>query len=108
MEDDILCSWLLSFSFTRLFTTSNAINPTTSAQNHSRKRNVSPLTTAFLAVRPHKFETFRVSKKAETKRAADVPTMKPRKFPISWLYVYFKKSFLVGHAIRCSRRSIVY
>ena len=58
MKDEILTSWVLSFSFTRLFTTSNAINPTTSAQNHSRKRNVSLLTTVFLAVRPHKLILF--------------------------------------------------
>ena len=74
---------LLSLSFTRLFTTSNATNPTTSAQNHSRKWNVLLLTTVFLAVRPHKFDIFRVSKKVETKLVADVPAMKPRKFPFN-------------------------
>src|SRR5262245_7132929 len=71
LESTKLFSWVLNFSFTRLFTTSNATKPTISAQNHSRKRRVSPLTIVFLAVRPHKFETFRVSKKVETNRAAD-------------------------------------
>jgi len=36
-----------------------------------------------LAVRPHKFDTFRVSKKVETKLAADVPTINPRKCPLN-------------------------
>jgi hypothetical protein len=83
MKDEILSSWRLSLSFMRLFTISNAINPTTSAQNHSRKWNVLPLTTVFFAVRPHKFDTFRVSKKVETSFVADVPTMKPRKCPLN-------------------------
>ena len=99
MKDEILSNWTLSLSFTRLFTTSNAINPTRSAQNHSRKRNVSPLMAVFLAVRPHRFDTFRVSKKVETKLAADVPTRKPRKCPLNCLYAPFNRSFVVGQAI---------
>src|SRR4030095_830717 len=94
MKEEILCT---SFSFTRLFTNSNAINPTISAHDHSTKRNVPPLTIVFLAVRPHKFDTFRVSKKVETNLAAKVPTTKPRKFPLNCLYASFVRSFLVGH-----------
>lgn len=99
MKDVILRTCVPILSFTRLFTTTNAMNPTTSAQNHSRKRNVSPLTIVFEEVSPHKFDIFLVSKNVETKLVADVPTMKPRKCPLNCLYAYFDRSFELGHAI---------